>query len=250
MKYNLLLLSVIIAIFTTSCANSISFDELEVKNKTAYKKGETEPYTGEVIKSLNDKILLKHNFQNGVLHGTYEEWYKDGKVKIQGNYENGIKTKYWTHWYENGRKKLHEYYDNGYSVEDSCKEWNISGKQITLDDKIIGKWKNSKGRIYNFVEGNLLSYVFNQKYNDYNDIFGAMGNPGGRWNKKTKKQTRRGEWKIEKKILKVHLPEMTDSEYRYHDWLANWEIKKITKDTLLVYDLEDNETYTMTKVTK
>lgn len=83
----------------------MTIDDSEVifKKGIAYKKKNSEPFTGKVELSYkNGQKKLEAHFKKGLQDGVTVEWYKNGKkkkeVEYKGNKLNGLSIS----WYENG----------------------------------------------------------------------------------------------------------------------------------------------------
>ena len=102
----------------------------------------------------NGKKKIEMSFVNGLLHGPYLMWYKNGKLRSQTNhkegkpdgqhsawFENGIREwegNFWdglrfgndTLWYKNGKKYKETMYVNGQKNGLAC-EWSEDGVLIS-----------------------------------------------------------------------------------------------------------------------
>ncbi|MGL6113623.1 toxin-antitoxin system YwqK family antitoxin [Cetobacterium sp. SF1] len=97
---------------------------------------------GEWYGIYNDGIVAYVGFyNNGVLHGEYNAYYNDGKIKERGRYsENGKKIGEWIEYYNNGGiSKLTHYSENG---DKDIILYRNDGKVLETrkesDDKISG----------------------------------------------------------------------------------------------------------------
>jgi hypothetical protein len=61
-------------------------------------------YDGVYIRRYpgSDQVNIEASTKNGVLHGSYTEYYKSGEVKVQGKYKNGQKKGTWKYFSEDG----------------------------------------------------------------------------------------------------------------------------------------------------
>lgn len=49
------------------------------------------------------EVKLKYDLVDGMFHGAYQEFYKNGQVKVDGQYENDKKVGVWTFYFDNGQ---------------------------------------------------------------------------------------------------------------------------------------------------
>jgi antitoxin component YwqK of YwqJK toxin-antitoxin module len=76
---------------------------------------------------------------NGVKHGKYEEWHKNGQLKVQCIYNNGMKNKLYEEWHSNGQLKVRCSYKNGKRLGDLYEEFDSNG-----DVKVSCSYLNGK----------------------------------------------------------------------------------------------------------
>lgn len=140
------ILSIAITLFLVSLSaysQIANYDQIERRQKLAYLKGSTEPYTGKA-KGLykSGAIKMEITFVNGYKEGIYSSWYESGskesiKFYKENKLEGGVIT-----WYENGKlerkvafkqDKKHgvflTYHENGQKKSEG--EY-VNGKQVGL----------------------------------------------------------------------------------------------------------------------
>lgn len=61
----------------------------------------------------SQRIMSVYNYNNGLLHGEFKEYFDSGKVKITGAYENNKKVGVWDSYHFEGRKMALERFKNG-----------------------------------------------------------------------------------------------------------------------------------------
>lgn len=111
---------------------TVSITESEMPNGHFFYKGSVLAYTGkcEVKFEGADIIKAKYRYKDGLLHGTFTTFYRDGKPESRGYYHKGRATGRWEKWYPNGQvafviyqnnNKFHGdyiiYADNGHIIE-------------------------------------------------------------------------------------------------------------------------------------
>tara|TARA_Y100001936_G_scaffold253082_1_gene315693 strand:+ start:1502 stop:2479 length:978 start_codon:yes stop_codon:yes gene_type:complete len=97
-------LSIIYVLFLTSIGDckTINLNDLEERNGSYYDSNSNALITGQLItKYSSGKIHTIMNFNQGILHGAYEEYNIDGKLLEKGYYKNGkLNGTYITYWDE------------------------------------------------------------------------------------------------------------------------------------------------------
>ena len=183
----------ILFITTILVLSSISYSQskVNVNNLVKYgdkwfKENDDKPYTGNVFKldKNTGKKLLEGKYRDGLKHGKWNEWYKNGNKGIEGSFYQGIKNNNWTWWNEGGnidslvtfknglpvKKTFIEYFDNNNEKRKSnyvnnkldglFTEWYEDGNLLKegnyKDGSMIGTWKvfDIKGSLY---EGEIIS---------------------------------------------------------------------------------------------
>jgi hypothetical protein len=111
---------------------TVSPDELVVRNGIFYKKFTDTPFIGEVSGQQNG------NIKNGRRDGFWESYYESGQLSWKGSYENDCLHGPWEHYYENGQLTFKGNYKAG--KEDGEFEYF---KEDGSFEK-IETWKNGK----------------------------------------------------------------------------------------------------------
>ena len=61
-----------------------------------------------VISYWDKESTLKkseENFKNGIQHGRFAQWFKNGQLAKEGNYDMGAEEGVWKAWFEDGKLK-------------------------------------------------------------------------------------------------------------------------------------------------
>ncbi|GAB4293516.1 MAG: hypothetical protein Kow0098_14450 [Ignavibacteriaceae bacterium] len=66
-----------------------------------YKAGSSDPLTGEVSDTVNNKII-KYNVINGIKQGSFMIYSSDGKIEVEGKVQNNKNVGEWRYYYPNG----------------------------------------------------------------------------------------------------------------------------------------------------
>ena len=108
----------------------------------------------------NGKLKEKYNYEEGLRHGSFEEWSIGGYLLLTGNFKNERKDGEWKYYYYTGDLEKISHYKNGvlegaYSYYYDNKVLNVSGNYHL--GKKEGKWswftnKGTKDMEGNFVE--------------------------------------------------------------------------------------------------
>lgn len=68
-------------------------------------------------------------YLDGLPHGTWKKYYRNGRVQESRVFDNGIKVGNYDAWWEDGKPKLsYVFFDGEY--EGPCREWNAEGTLI------------------------------------------------------------------------------------------------------------------------
>lgn len=151
---------ILTVLIVVSCGEkTITPDNLEVKEEITYLKGETEPFTGEVIENYEDgKLKSKANYEGGKLNGNYEEYYESGQLRMKANYFHGQFDGNVEAYYENGQKKQSLAYSKGEKDENSILEWFEDGSERLGD-------KTAENILKKMEQGYLTTKVYGREGN-------------------------------------------------------------------------------------
>jgi hypothetical protein len=99
---------------------------------------------------------INHNMGSNtgkVLHGKYEVFDSQQKLRVQGNFEYGVMTGNWYRWYPNGNIQFADQYKNGF-LHGEIKSFANNGKPIS-----IMEYKNGllDGKSYFFLNDSTLT---------------------------------------------------------------------------------------------
>jgi antitoxin component YwqK of YwqJK toxin-antitoxin module len=119
LKLFLKVIGAILFIFLSACNQYYSDQHIEVKEDgLIYKVGQSEPYTGRILDTLNNNVL-EYDVVNGLKNGEFRISSIDGIVSMYGNLQDNRNIGIW-----------HYYYPNG----------NLESNGNFKDDKPHGKW--------------------------------------------------------------------------------------------------------------
>ena len=89
------------------------------------------------------------NYKDGRLNGEYRKYRKDGSKYYIGNYKNGKRFGDWVYFYHNDAKKREEIYGKEEKLEGNVKEYHFGGVGIAWDEvvnpKVLSETKYKNG---------------------------------------------------------------------------------------------------------
>lgn len=127
-----------------------------------YRCGETSPFTGKVLDTLSNNMILEFDVVNGLKNGeffistlngvlttsgyiennknigTWKYYYDNGKLESTGEFYNDKPNGTWTWYHENGTIKCEGIYVNG-KQEGRWKSYNESGMLTKIIDYSKGE---------------------------------------------------------------------------------------------------------------
>ena len=139
-----------------------------VNDGLIYQKGESQPFTGRILDTLQKSIIIEYDVVNGIKNGefflsnldgiytvygfindnknvgTWHYYYDDGQLECTGDFKDDKPTGKWVWYHKNGVKKSEGFYING----------RPEGKWIQYDEdgytNLIIKYQN--GELLSSVE--------------------------------------------------------------------------------------------------
>lgn len=139
-----------------------------------------EPFTGfSVISYSNGLTAEKIEYLNGLRHGLYEKWFRDGTLSFQSRYENGLQHGKTISWWNNAHKRSQSNFENGVA-QGAQFQWYTNGsifKEIHLVDgreqgmqksyrqngKLYNNYEAKNGRIFGLKKATLCFSLENQE---------------------------------------------------------------------------------------
>lgn len=90
-------------IFLASCNQYYTNQNIEIKEDgLIYKVGQTDPYTGRIIDTLQNKVV-EYDVVNGMKNGEFRLSSMEGIVSMYGSIENNRNIGEWKYYYPNGQ---------------------------------------------------------------------------------------------------------------------------------------------------
>lgn len=109
------LIFVLSALFLSGCQSVkiVDVETLDDYKGVYFEKGQGEPFTGRGLSKFSSgEKELEINLVNGLPHGSWFTWRKDGSLMRRFTYKEGKLVKFET-FYPNGKKHLFAEYRNG-----------------------------------------------------------------------------------------------------------------------------------------
>ena len=80
-----------LAILFQGCKEEIVLTEQTIPDEILYVENSRIPYTGKCVIYYNRTHLVHYtfNYEKGVLNGSFEGFYKNGRIQYKGNYNDG-----------------------------------------------------------------------------------------------------------------------------------------------------------------
>ncbi|NME68418.1 toxin-antitoxin system YwqK family antitoxin [Flammeovirga aprica] len=119
----------------------------------------------------SDNLIVKSYYKDGVLHGTFQEFYENGQPHFIAHYKNGSQEGAYTSYYVEGMKKTEAQFKNNEMV-DVMKKYYQSGELQIKNDIKKGTWKE----FYPTGEKKSVSQMSGEKKNGLTEVFDIEGN--------------------------------------------------------------------------
>ena len=118
MKKKLIPILILINYSVSYSQNFLNINHLLRYEDKYYKRFNMSPYTGIVFKLSSNtwSKTLEAEIVNGVLDGSYLEWYDYKRKKERGSYLNGKPHGLFLSWYYSGNQKSETHYVDGIPV--------------------------------------------------------------------------------------------------------------------------------------
>ena len=123
--------------YSPSVKHNFSKRIIVINDGLIYQKGESQPFTGRILDTLQKQIIIEYDVVNGLKNGefflsnldgiytvygfinnnknvgTWKYYYDDGQLECTGNFNDDKPTGRWVWYYQNGIKKSEGIYING-----------------------------------------------------------------------------------------------------------------------------------------
>lgn len=147
------LLLFIIRFWSSSCAQTIHADSLDLRDGIGYARGTGTPYTGTVV--VMNLIGTKESsveYKDGRPHGRVCSWYINGNKQVEGELYGTMQAGVWRAWYENGQLKRQGAFKDG--QEEGQYTWYFEDGRISKEGAYRGgvetgiwSWYHGNGRL-------------------------------------------------------------------------------------------------------
>jgi antitoxin component YwqK of YwqJK toxin-antitoxin module len=184
---------VIFIVSLFGCTQTVNEEEVRKLAGLTLLKSTEEPFTGTVLEYYNNEQKKEErNYKDGKLHGTWTEWYENGKILAKGEFTEGEGI--WTMFYENGQKKMQIIQlDKG----DGETRWHENGKREYHREGVFERWyeyypNGQQREISSMIEGKPNGtwtkwYENGQKKSEVNFKGGKLHGTRTSWDEKGQK---------------------------------------------------------------
>jgi len=137
--FEIILIVILIAFlfYSPSVKHNFSKRIIVINDGLIYQKGESQPFTGRILDTLQKQIIIEYDVVNGLKNGefflsnldgiytvygfinnnknvgTWKYYYDDGQLECTGKFNDDKPTGRWVWYYQNGVKKSEGIYING-----------------------------------------------------------------------------------------------------------------------------------------
>lgn len=97
--------------FTMSCNNQADKSDSESADTSAVQTSQFQPNDKQVVYYDNGQAQFMQQYLNGIKHGEYKDWFKDGQIRTIGYFNMGMRDGTWKWYDEKGEVSLQLRYD-------------------------------------------------------------------------------------------------------------------------------------------
>jgi antitoxin component YwqK of YwqJK toxin-antitoxin module len=107
-------ISIIILIMVYMNINSKTYksNNIVVKNGLIYLCGDSNPYTGKILDTLQSRVILEYDVVKGIKEGQFFISTMEGKFTVFGQISDNKNVGYWKYYYDSGKLQCTGYYDS------------------------------------------------------------------------------------------------------------------------------------------
>lgn len=150
-KLSSLLFTLVMIIMLSSCHEAPRENrEIVMKDGLIYKQGELKPFTGHLKDTVEGKII-EYDVLNGMKHGEFKTYFKNGKIEMIGHIEENLNQGEWKYFYKSGQLESEGNFSN--DLPDGEWKWfyedgNIKEQGTFVKGNREGRWVlyNSEGK--------------------------------------------------------------------------------------------------------
>ena len=138
-----------------------------IKNGLIYHGNESVPYTGNILDTLENKVIIEYNVVNGIKEGGFFISTLAGVFTVYGHISDNKNVGRWKYFYDSGQLQCTGNYDN--DLPSGKWKWYYKNglemsEGIFVKGKREGKWieYDEKGypiKITNYNDGDVLSII-------------------------------------------------------------------------------------------
>jgi antitoxin component YwqK of YwqJK toxin-antitoxin module len=162
------LIILLIVLLVNSDVNYFQHDRITVSyNDIIYSTDNSVPFTGKMLDTLDNKLIVEFNFVNGLKQGKFSLLSLDGSFAVQGYMNKNKNDGNWKYYYEDGQLECTGEFDD----DDPIGKWiwfyqsgALKCEGTFIDGKSDGLWckYNADGTvcmIINYRFGEVISFV-------------------------------------------------------------------------------------------
>ena len=102
------LLTICLIVFAlSSWGETLTMNDLVIRDNLYYKKFTNVPFTGEI------SGLENGSFEKGKKNGPWENYHTNGQLWVKGNYKDGIRDGFWEAYFDDGQSMYKANYKDG-----------------------------------------------------------------------------------------------------------------------------------------
>jgi len=98
-------------VFSLSCQNKNNKPKVINKDTTTTQTAQIQPNDKKIVYYENGQAQFMQQYLNGVKHGEYKDWYKNGQLRTMGYFNMGMRDRTWQWYNEKGKLTLQVRYD-------------------------------------------------------------------------------------------------------------------------------------------
>jgi len=162
----------LILLFVNSDVNYFQQDRIIFPNNDIiYSNDNSVPFTGKMLDTLDNKLIVEFNVVNGLKQGKFSLLTLDGSFAVQGYMNKNKNDGNWKYYYEGGQLECTGEFDN----DDPAGKWiwfyqngTLKCEGTFINGKPEGLWRkyNADGTIFmiiNYRFGEVISFVQTDK---------------------------------------------------------------------------------------
>ena len=169
--FELIIIALLIIVLINTNNRIYRSNDILTKDGLIYRSGESMPYTGHVLDTLDNKVIIEYDVVNGKKEGAFYVSTLAGVFTVYGLISDNRNVGCWKYYYDSGQLQCTGYYDNDLPLgkwQWFNKNGSLKTDGVFLKGRREGKWieYDEDGypiRVTNYIDGEILSEVEIQK---------------------------------------------------------------------------------------